>query len=126
MTDDHKRGRYDTHGRWSHGGERCSQKGLLPSVSSPSYYLRLRQVKITVSQARPNTNRRESEPNRETDVQYGTDCTLAGAYASQGFIEIMHGLRLPAFDQKRIIDQHSFMVFDTECTDMIAFEEETS
>ena len=40
--------------------------------------------------------------------------TLAGAYASQGSIE-MRGMRMPAFDKNRIIDHHSFEVFDSDC-----------
>ena len=40
--------------------------------------------------------------------------TLAGAYASLGNIE-MNGIRLPAFDKNRIIENHDFKVFDVDC-----------
>ena len=40
--------------------------------------------------------------------------TLAGAMASNGRATI-RGMRLPAFDKNRIIDQHEFEVFDADC-----------
>lgn len=40
--------------------------------------------------------------------------TLAGAYASRGSATI-RGMRLPAFDKNRIIEEHSFEVFDADC-----------
>ena len=40
--------------------------------------------------------------------------TLAGPYAPLGSVYIK-GIRLPAFDKNRIIDEHNFMVFDQPC-----------
>ena len=40
--------------------------------------------------------------------------TLAGAYSPLGSVDI-RGMRLPAFDKNRIIDQHEFLVFDAQC-----------
>ena len=41
-------------------------------------------------------------------------CTLAGAYASKGNIQ-MSGIRLPAFDKNRVIEGHAFEVFEGDC-----------
>ena len=40
--------------------------------------------------------------------------TLAGAYASQGSVQLQ-GMRLPAFDKNRVIADHHFEVFDSDC-----------
>ena len=40
--------------------------------------------------------------------------TLAGIYAPLGTI-LMEGIRLPAFDKNRIVDNHKFLVFEQEC-----------
>ncbi len=41
-------------------------------------------------------------------------CTLAGAYASKGNVQIS-GIRLPAFDKNRKIEGHDFEVFEGDC-----------
>ena len=40
--------------------------------------------------------------------------TLAGVYASLETIS-MEGIRLPAFDKNRIVDNHEFLVFEQKC-----------
>ena len=40
--------------------------------------------------------------------------TLAGTYAPLGSVSIK-GMRLPAFDKHRIIDEHSVIVFGQPC-----------
>ncbi len=42
-------------------------------------------------------------------------CTLVGAYASKGNIQ-MNDIRLPAFDKNRLVEGHEFEVFEGECT----------
>ena len=40
--------------------------------------------------------------------------TLAGTYAPQGTVR-MSGMKLPAFDKHRVIDEHEFHVFESDC-----------
>ena len=40
--------------------------------------------------------------------------TLAGTYAPRGMVR-MDGIRLPAFDKHRVIENHEFYVFESEC-----------
>ena len=40
--------------------------------------------------------------------------TLAGNYSTLGTV-ILKGMRLPAFDKNRVISEHEFQVFDTDC-----------
>ena len=55
---------------------------------------------------------RGSRINTESDRKLMR--TLAGTYAPLGTAD-MHGMRLPAFDKNRVIDQHTFHVFDADC-----------
>ena len=41
-------------------------------------------------------------------------CTLAGTYSPLGTVQ-MRGMRLPAFDKHRVIAEHQFRVFDSDC-----------
>ncbi|KAL7543066.1 hypothetical protein ACHAWF_007321, partial [Thalassiosira exigua] len=40
--------------------------------------------------------------------------TLAGAYTPLGRVHVK-GMRLPAFDKNRVIEDHEFYVFDQQC-----------
>ena len=40
--------------------------------------------------------------------------TLAGNYSTLGTASL-RGMRLPAFDKNRVISEHEFQVFDTDC-----------
>ena len=40
--------------------------------------------------------------------------TLAGTYRPQGTVR-MDGIKLPAFDTHRVINEHEFHVFESDC-----------
>ena len=40
--------------------------------------------------------------------------TLAGTYSPQGTVR-MGGIKLPAFDKHRVIEEHEFHVFESDC-----------